>query len=110
MVLPEGHKRFDKQVFVCLDHEEDSTNGVEEGVDSITNKEILAEVDNPPKAGKQGEDTEDSSMDELESSIVEDDKRTGLALRKKDSIEEQAKVADEGLDSQFLSQSLFERS
>jgi hypothetical protein len=72
VVLPAEHKGWEKQVFVCLDHEEDSTSGVEEGVDSITNREILVGVDNHPKADKQGEDTEGSSMDELESSIVED--------------------------------------
>ena len=108
VVLPAEHKRWDKQVFVCLEHEEDSTSGVMEGVDSNTSKETLVGVDNLPS--KQGEDTEGSSMDELESSILEDDKRTGLGLRKKDNIEEQAKLADEGLDSEFLSQSLFERS
>ena len=93
---------------MCLEHEEDSTSGVMEGVDSNTSKETLVGVDNLPS--KQGEDTEGSSMDELESSILEANKRTGLDLRKKENLEEQAKVAEEGLNSEFLSQSLLERS
>ena len=41
MVLPVEHKRCDKQVFVSIDHEEDSTSGVVEGVDSNSSKETL---------------------------------------------------------------------
>ena len=109
IVLPVEHRRWDKQVFVCLDHKEDSTSGVTEEVDSSMVDQMEDESTPTKDETKKDEDTEGSSMDELETSILEDDKKEGLGLKSNEDTEKD-EGEDERLDSAFLSQSLLKRN
>jgi hypothetical protein len=106
IIQPPGHKRIDKLVYLCGDHKVDM---LEVGVSEVNIKESgNAEVD----PNNVGEDTECSSMDELESSVSEEKlgMEAALGVEKKEGAKECKNVEVDNSEDGFMSQSLLKRS
>ena len=113
VIQPPGHKRINKLVYLCEDHKVDMQEPM---VEERNTKESIADV-----VDKENDvDDSDCSLDELESSVSEEQLGMGITPgigRKKEKeevavvVQETTKVVKDdeeaASDDEFMSQSLF---